>query len=228
MISSALICLLRGTVGRSLNLLGRRNDIVVLDFLVLLFLGAISYGATTLLAYRSLPPIRARSLIPTIVHVSILGGVAGFVTMHGSLVDNADELILVGALLSLASIDLQTGYVPNTALVPLALLAGFHVAFGEHRFSDMFAAMLLGGAGIALHLIGEGASFGLGDVKLLGLIGCVRGAERGLSVLGTAFVIGALIAVALIAARRCSRKDAVPFVPMICLAVLWQVGVHAV
>lgn len=227
MIFNALIGLLHGTVGRSFNLLKQGNDMVVPDFLVLLLLGAISYGTTTLLAYRSLPPIRERSLIPTIVHVAILGGVAGFDTMHGSPLANADELIFVGALLSLASIDLQTGYAPNIALVPLALLAVFHLAFGEHRFSDIFAAMLLGGAGLALNLIGQGASFGLGDVKLLGLIGCVRGAEHGLSILGTAFVIGALVAVALIAARRCSRKDALPFVPMICLAVLWQVGARA-
>ncbi len=143
------------------------------------------------------------------------------------LTDNAEYGILLGALLSLASIDLQSGYVPNVALVPLALLCGFHLSFGAHRSSDMLAALLLGGTGMGLHLIGEGASFGLGDVKLLALVGCVLGAERGLDILGAAFVIGAVVALFLVATRRRSRKDAIPFAPMICVAVLAQVGIRA-
>ena len=181
-----------------------------------------------LLGYHRLKHVRPQSLKSTLAHLAFIGAIALLFFAHGSFGENVERAILCGTLLSLASIDLHSGYVPNVALLPLIGICVVRLSIGEHPFSDVFAAMLLGGTGIGLHLIGDGASFGLGDVKLLGLVGCIFGVERGLYVLGSAFVIGASIALVLIAIRRYNRKTAIPFVPMICLAVLWEVGARAV
>ncbi|MGC8485411.1 MAG: prepilin peptidase [Candidatus Baltobacteraceae bacterium] len=138
-----------------------------------------------------------------------------------------EAVILWGSLASLAVIDLRSGYVPNLGLLPLMAVAIFHVVRGGDNFSGAFGALLVGGLALALHVLGKGASFGLGDVKLLALLGFILGAERSLTLLGDAFIIGAVIGLTLLALGRVSRRDALPFVPMIGLSLLWQVATHA-
>ena len=139
-----------------------------------------------------------------------------------------EAAILCGSLASLAIVDLRSGYVPNLSLLPLFLLAIFHVALSRDIFTGVMGALLVGGVALSLHALGRGASFGLGDVKLLALLGLILGATRSVMLLGDAFIIGAAIGIALLAFGRVSRHDALPFVPMLGLAFLWQAASHAI
>jgi leader peptidase (prepilin peptidase)/N-methyltransferase len=63
-----------------------------------------------------------------------------------------------------------------------------------------------------------GSAFGLGDVVLCGLIGLVTGYVawwRPVVALYAAFLLGGLYALVLVATRRRSRRDAVPFGPFL-------------
>ena len=88
--------------------------------------------------------------------------------------------------------------------------------------------MVVGGVALALHVVGKGTSFGLGDVKLLALLGGIFGASRSLTLLAVACIIGAAIGLMLFVLGVVSRRDAIPFVPMLGLAYLWQVVTHVI
>jgi len=188
---------------------------------------AIAFGLTELLAYAGL-----RGLIADSMHSGpaalIVVLVSTLVCLHFQAARaTIESVILCSSLASLAMVDLRSGYVPNLALLPLIALAIFHLAGGSELFTGIFGALLVGGIALALHVLGNGVSFGLGDVKLLALLGGILGPERSLMLLGYAFIIGAGIGLTLLVLGRVARRDALPFVPMLGLAFLWQAAAHA-
>ena len=188
---------------------------------------AIALAVTELLANAALPGELPKSRYP----VFAVPCIASFVVLlpyRGSWVGaEMETAILCGSLASLTVVDLRSGCIPNLALLPLLALAIFHVARSGDIFTGMLGALLVGGIALTLHVLGKGTTFGLGDVKLLGLLGIILGAARSVTLLGDAFIIGAAVGLALLAFGRASRRDALPFVPMLGLAFLWQAATHA-
>lgn len=188
----------------------------------------LAFGVTELLSYAALP-----GLLPESKYLPLAGPcVASLLILWPShrpwVGSEMESAILCGSLASLAIVDLRSGYVPNLALLPLLVLAIFHLVGSGDVFNSMLGALLVGGIALALHVCGKGASFGLGDVKLLGILGVLLGAARSVTLLGDAFIIGAAIGIALLAFGRVSRHDALPFVPMLGMAFLWQAASHAI
>jgi prepilin signal peptidase PulO-like enzyme (type II secretory pathway) len=64
---------------------------------------------------------------------------------------------------------------------------------------------------------------GAGDVKLIAMIGLYAGLRGTAAVLLLAFLFGALTGLALIAAAKLTRKDALPFAPFLALAAYIEV-----
>ncbi len=188
----------------------------------------IAFGATELLAYAGLPSLHPQDRCSALVGLCVATLVVLLPSHSSWVVAEMEVAILCGSLASLANVDLRSGYVPNLALLPLLVLAIFHVALSRDIFTGVMGALLVGGIALALHALGRGASFGLGDVKLLALLGLLLGATRSVMLLGDAFIIGAAIGIALLACGRVSRHDALPFVPMLGLAFLWQAASHAI
>lgn len=131
-------------------------------------------------------------------------------------------LLFGWTLLVVAVIDLRTRRIPNRLTYPLTpallvLAAGGALVAGEP--GDALRAALGGLAGfaalLALALISP-RGMGMGDVKLAAFIGVGMGVlSWGHVVLGIfgGFVIGGLVALGLLVARRRTRKDHVPFGP---------------
>ena len=143
------------------------------------------------------------------------------------------SLLVIVALLyfaaisiALAAIDLDTHRLPNVIVMPsyavLAILLGAAaIATGDLVGAARAAAgagILFGGYLLLAFISPRG--MGMGDVKLAGVIGLMLG-WFGWSalVVGTlaAFLLGALVGVALIVARRASRSTGIPFGP-------WMLG----
>ncbi len=144
-------------------------------------------------------------------------------------------LVLFAALVAISVIDLEHYIVPNRILIPLTAAAVPLLALTvlDHRAGlDDFIRGLLGGVvGFSvmfiLNLISP-RGMGMGDVKMSFPLGLYLGfLGWGALVLGffAAFLLGALVGVALIATKRRGRKDAVPFGPFLAagtvLASLW-------
>jgi leader peptidase (prepilin peptidase)/N-methyltransferase len=128
--------------------------------------------------------------------------------------------------IALAAIDLDAHRLPDAIVLPsygvlAALLAGAAIATGDVEAAARAAA----GAGIlftgylVLALISP-RGMGMGDVKLAGVIGLMLGwfgwAALAVGTLA-AFVLGGLIGIGLILARRASRNTGIPFGP-------WMLG----
>jgi leader peptidase (prepilin peptidase)/N-methyltransferase len=143
-------------------------------------------------------------------------------------------LLLFAALLAVTVIDLEHYIIPNRLLlpvtagaVPLLALAAVGEGMGE-----AFLRALLGGLAVfaflfALNLV-HSRGMGMGDVKLGFVLGLYLGwLGWGEVMLGLflAFLLGAVIGLALIALKLRGRKDFVPFGPFLAagtvLAVLW-------
>jgi len=173
---------------------------------------------------RNLNPGRAALL--TALTVALFVGLA--VRYHDSWVLPA-FLVLAAGLVALSVIDLEHFLLPNRIVYPLAIgtlgllaLAALGddawAAFGRAILGGVAAAVALG----ALHLASP-RSMGFGDVKLAFVLGLVLG-WLGWSelVLGLfcGFLAGAVVGLALIAARHRGRKDHLPFGPFLAFGTL--------
>lgn len=135
---------------------------------------------------------------------------------------------------TLAMIDLDVHRLPNSIVLPAypalaILLTAAAIVGGEPQ---RLVVALIGGAGSVLFYgllaVLYPGGMGMGDVKLSGVLGLLLG-YSGLSALvvgvGSAFLLGGLAGIALIAARRASRGSGIPFGPWM-LVGLW-IGIFA-
>lgn len=134
----------------------------------------------------------------------------------------------VSLLIAIAVIDIEHRVILNRMLLPGALvllaLAPFWNAMGIERnffsLTGIYASVLnslISGAGAFTVFLGIALIFpggmGGGDVKLAGLLGLLLGFPGILFGLWGAIVVGGILALALVAARKKSRKDVIPFGP---------------
>lgn len=147
-------------------------------------------------------------------------------------VDLAAHLVAVAGLLALAVIDLDTKRLPDKVLGPTtaatALLLGL-AALVDDRWGDLGRSALgaLLGFGILLLIhLAKPAGMGFGDVKLAFLCGLLLGwhglADVAIGLYG-GFVLGAVVGVALIAAKRASFGRAIPFGPFLAAGTVGMV-----
>jgi leader peptidase (prepilin peptidase) / N-methyltransferase len=152
-----------------------------------------------------------------------LGAVAGAIGAEAQL---AAYLWLAGVGVTLAVIDIETLRLPDRLTLPsypvgLVLLAipADWSALGR----AVLAAAITGGAAFLLALLAPGGGLGLGDVKLLGLLGLFLGwLGWGVLVLGVAlgFVLGAVVAAGMLASRRAGLRDHLAFGPWLIAGAL--------
>ncbi|HUU61555.1 MAG TPA: prepilin peptidase [Acidimicrobiia bacterium] len=127
-----------------------------------------------------------------------------------------------GAAIALTLTDLDCRRIPDRILVPGIVGSGALLALGSFLEGDFWAVLraLAGGAAyfglLLLVALAARGGFGFGDVKLGFLLGLVLAHRSwGTLLVGAfaGFAVGGLAAVALLAARRVRRKDAIPFGP---------------
>ncbi|WP_020573711.1 prepilin peptidase [Actinopolymorpha alba] len=172
------------------------------------------------------PPLRAVAVLVTGVVWGLLAWRVGpDVALPAML-----YLALAGVLLGY--VDLRVRLLPNAVVLPsyavvAVLLTLAALVSGEWRH---LAGALLGGAALwaFLALLGllSPSGMGFGDVKLGGVLGLGLGwFGMGQVLVGTvlAFVLGALVSLVLIVARRATRRSAIPFGPFLILGFLLAV-----
>ena len=136
---------------------------------------------------------------------------------------------LFAAILLVSVIDLEHYLIPNrivypslAASIPLLVLA----AAADQRWGSLrdalVGATLAWSLLLAVHLVSP-RGMGFGDVRLafvLGLFLGWLGLDHVLLGLFAGFFLGAVAGVVLVAVRRRSRKDAIPFGPFLALGAL--------
>ena len=132
------------------------------------------------------------------------------------------HIILITILITITFIDLDHQMIPNTInLFALVVFLGSNLTLGYIDWRDAIIGGLVGGGFLfLLVLFSRGAAMGMGDVKLMAVLGLFLGWRSILLTLLLSFILGGLFGVLLLLLKRKGRKDAIPFGPWIALAVI--------
>jgi leader peptidase (prepilin peptidase)/N-methyltransferase len=125
-------------------------------------------------------------------------------------------------------IDLEQGLVLNKVVYPAMVVALLLALVPEPGFSQLAAmrvanAAIGGAVGFAMFLLIALVSrggMGWGDVKLAALIGLATGFPLVFVAIVMGAILGGIVAVALMIARRKKRRDPIPFGPFLALAAM--------
>jgi leader peptidase (prepilin peptidase)/N-methyltransferase len=169
-----------------------------------------------------------RTAVVTGLAALALGAVGAAI---GARAELAAYLWLAAVGVTLAVIDLDCLRLPDRLTLPsfpvgLALLAipGDWSALGR----AVLGAVAAGAVALLLALVAPSGGLGLGDVKLLGMLGLFLGwLAWGVLVLGVVFgfTLGALVAVGMLASRRAGLRDHLAFGPWLIAGALLAVVV---
>jgi len=180
------------------------------------------------------PPLNRRSALRSAV---VAGTTAGLFVLVGLRFGASWELpaflAVSAAGMLLALIDLRHHLLPDRVVLPslgLGVVLLGVAALGEGSWPSLGRALLAGaalfGVFLVLALISP-ASLGMGDVKLAALVGlCLGWLGWNAVVLGAAagFVVQAVLALALLAARRIGLKGELPFGPAMLIGAGIAIG----
>jgi len=128
----------------------------------------------------------------------------------------ASRLVFGCALLVLFAIDLEHHLLPDAITLP-GILVGFAFSFFTGLgWKDSLIGIVLGGGVLYLvargyYLVRREEGLGMGDVKMLAMVGAFVGWELTLLTLMLASFSGTLIGVGLIVSKRGGMKSALPF-----------------
>jgi leader peptidase (prepilin peptidase)/N-methyltransferase len=129
-------------------------------------------------------------------------------------------LTLTAILISITFIDLDHQIIPNK--INLFALGGFlvfNIILGYINWTDSLLGALIGGGFLfLLVIISKGAAMGMGDVKLMAVLGLYLGWTSIILTLLLSFIIGGVFGVLLLVLKIKGRKDAIPFGPWIAIA----------
>jgi leader peptidase (prepilin peptidase)/N-methyltransferase len=135
------------------------------------------------------------------------------------------RLILVAILVALFGIDLEHQILPNSITLPGILIGLMFSTIAPPGWKDAVLGALLGagvlyGIAAAYYAARREEGMGMGDVKMLAMIGAFLGWKAVLVTLVLSSFSGAAIGMALIAAQRGGMKLALPFGTFLALGAL--------
>ena len=134
--------------------------------------------------------------------------------------------LLAAALVVVAFIDLKTRIIPDAISLP-GMVVGLLSSFvrSDISFWESLAGLLIGGGSLLLVSLGYYAltkreGMGMGDVKLMGMIGAFLGWRSILFVILSGSFLGAISGMFLMFKNREDSKLAIPFGPFLSLGAL--------
>ncbi|MBE7187525.1 MAG: prepilin peptidase [Jatrophihabitans endophyticus] len=181
-------------------------------------------------------PVGHDVLARTALAAAVFGALAGSVPGRAALVPAYVWLALLAAPLTV--IDLALHRLPDRLMVPLAVGGAALVSAGllahdtdVHTWLRAVEAAAAVFAVLFLLAFVAPRSFGLGDVKLGGVLGGYLGVAGWAYVyygIFAGFVLGTVVAIVVLATRRGGMKTAIPFGPMLVLGALLVLAFHLV
>jgi len=128
----------------------------------------------------------------------------------------ASRLAFGCSIIALFAIDLEHHLLPNAITLPGIVVGFVFSLFTEPGWQSSLVGIVAGGG--ALFAVAEGyyrvrkeEGLGMGDVKMLAMIGAFLGWKLALVTLMMASIAGSVVGLLLIVSRRGTMKDALPF-----------------
>jgi leader peptidase (prepilin peptidase)/N-methyltransferase len=144
---------------------------------------------------------------------------AAVVIAHGASRSVWLDLLFVAALVAITRIDLEHRIIPDRILAPLAVAALVLTAILEpHQLPERLIAAAAAGGALFLVALAYPAGMGMGDAKLLAVMGLVLGRAVAPALL-VALITGTLVGVVVMAKRGVAkgRRTTIPFGPFLAL-----------
>lgn len=126
--------------------------------------------------------------------------------------------LIFTALLVIFVVDLKEEIIPDSMV-----LIGVIGVIGGIGGKNMIAGLVAAGFFLLLWLITRGRGMGLGDVKLVFLLGLILGFPHMIIALYAAFLTGAAVGIILLVAGKKTLKSHLPFGPFLILGTLFAV-----
>jgi leader peptidase (prepilin peptidase)/N-methyltransferase len=134
--------------------------------------------------------------------------------------------LLAALLVTISFIDIDHQIIPDVISlpgIPLGFLCALALPWVSWQ-SSLFGILLGGGSLLAIALgyewLTKQEGMGLGDVKLLAMLGAFLGAYAVLPIIFLASILGTAVGVPLMVIKRAGRKLAIPFGPFLAAAAL--------
>jgi prepilin signal peptidase PulO-like enzyme (type II secretory pathway) len=164
--------------------------------------------------------------------VELLGAIVFVLAlrMHASILPALTLALALSSLLAIAVTDARTQRIPDAFTIAFVSSAALH-AFLTPEWS-VWGIVLGGGFFVVQWIASRGAWIGSGDIGMGIGIGILLGSwEMTLVALAIAYILGAIVALFLMAIGRKTRKDAIAFAPFLALgtvgAVMFGNGIWA-
>jgi leader peptidase (prepilin peptidase) / N-methyltransferase len=138
---------------------------------------------------------------------------------HDSAAMLALGIVLVAFLVPIALIDAEERIIPNTLTLPAAILAvGLGTALDPGGEIERLVAGAAAGAALAVPSLVNPRGMGMGDAKLLAVLGLFLGRSVAVAFF-VALIVGTAVGIAVIARKGMTqgRKTAIPFGPFLAL-----------
>jgi leader peptidase (prepilin peptidase)/N-methyltransferase len=129
------------------------------------------------------------------------------------------DLIFIAALVAITRIDLEHRIIPNRITAPLAIVAVIlTLVFEPHQLPERLIAAAAAGGVLFVVAFAYPAGMGMGDAKLVAVMGLVLGRAVAPALL-VALLSGTLVGLGLMSRRGVSagRRTAIPFGPFLAL-----------
>lgn len=172
-------------------------------------------------------PADGRRVVTAAVTAAVLGALGGYAAGWSALLPAFVALAL--ACTPLIVIDLEVHRLPNRIVYPMAIVGAVLLALAA-AVDDDWHRLLRSAEGAAavyavlfMLVLASPRSFGLGDVRIGGVLGGYLGWFGWVYVyygIFAGFLLGALVAIVLLVTRRASMKTAIPFGPTLILGPL--------
>jgi leader peptidase (prepilin peptidase)/N-methyltransferase len=131
------------------------------------------------------------------------------------------------ALTLLLATDLDQRLLPDVITLPLVPIAALVMLLGLNPLVQgveglaVVAAVAIPAVLFALSIPFGAGALGLGDVKLLVSVGLILGLGRALAGIVAGAMLGGVVILALLVARRVTLKSYVPFGPFLIIGAMW-------
>jgi leader peptidase (prepilin peptidase)/N-methyltransferase len=163
--------------------------------------------------------LRAPARHPLVAGLTALVCAAVVAVDHDDAAELVLGLVLVAFLVPISRIDLESRIIPNRLTLPAALLAiALGTALDPGGEPDRLIAGVVAGAALAVPSLLRPAGIGMGDAKLVAVLGLFLGASVAPAFI-VAFSAGAIVGVAIMVRRGVAegRKTPIPFGPFLAL-----------
>lgn len=121
--------------------------------------------------------------------------------------------------------DFSTGILAVCGII-MIIIEGKHIGLPVQNIG---IGLLVSAFFLFLYWITKGKGMGMGDVKLVFFMGLFLGWQRTIVALYTAFIIGAIVGIFLMAFKKIKRKTEIPFGPFLILGTFvgwwWGMGI---